>query len=91
MKDKVMKMTAEHYDFLKAALSHVRRDLVKKHYANLTLEPKVYNVERRLRFDILYSCMRSNMVCDMFYPYLNDDHIDTAVKAALKELKVEFV
>ena len=31
---------------------------------------------------------KHNFICDTLYPYLNDDHIHTALKQIIKELKL---
>ena len=79
-----MKMKLEHYNHLKVEIDKV---LIK--YPKLLSEyqagqypraNKTRDVNRRFCFDILYGAGISKWVCDNLYPYLNDDHIYTALK-----------
>lgn len=41
---------------------------------------KAGNSAKRWRWDVLYLAKASNWICQNLYPYLNDDHIDTALR-----------
>jgi hypothetical protein len=83
-----MKMTSEHYAYLKRAIScHLEnRDAPSKEvqYRTEGLTP------RRFRSDCLYGAKLSTWVCDNLYGYLNDDHIDTAMRAIMRELHLDW-
>ena len=42
--------------------------------------------DRRHRWDCLWVAKQSSWVCDTLYPYLNDDHIDSALRSIIPEL-----
>jgi hypothetical protein len=83
-----MKISKEHYNYIKDKFSTVDPELVKAHRHNVGLEPKCYDIDKRVRWDTLYSVIKSDWVCDYLYPYLDDSHIDTALKSIVKELKI---
>lgn len=83
-----MKIKAEHYATLKSMLSqysHDNREQVLA-YKSLKLgkEP-----ERRFRWDLFTFARRSGaekIVMDDIYRYANDNHLDTALRAIVREL-----
>ena len=77
-----MKMLKTHYDIIKDAIASLPREQVLAH-KKLKLGK---DIDKRFRYDLLYACKLSNWVCDELYLYLNDDHIDTALKSIVKEL-----
>ena len=42
---------------------------------------KVKDLQKRFCFDLLYGAGLNSWVCDELYPYLNDSHLYTALKA----------
>jgi len=70
-----MKMLPEHYEYLKREVE-----------ANLTVVPPLEEYQKagmsakRWRWDIMWAAKVSNWVGQNLYSYLNDDHIDTALK-----------
>ena len=81
-----MKITDEHYNQLKAMIAPLK-DKLPAHREYIIAEGKAKDVDKRLRWDALYSAKGGNQfICDNLYKYLNDDHIDTALKAIMKEL-----
>lgn len=79
-----MKMTAEHYQHIKSEIAQLPRDRVLAHKAlGMGKDPEV-----RFRWDLLYAAkLTGPWVSDNLYPYLNDDHIDTALKRIVIELE----
>lgn len=83
-----MKIKQEHFDHLKAEIETV---LFKYNQDNKLVEEyqrgdypraeSTKNVQRRFCFDVMYGAGLNKFVCDSLYPYLNDDHIYTALKA----------
>ncbi len=76
-----MKMTAEHFATLKEACHKVLTENpnAQDTYHQHGLTPK------RFRWDVLYAAKindesSSRWICDNLYSYLNDTHIDTALK-----------
>ena len=42
--------------------------------------------DMRYRWDCLWTSKQSRWVCDNLYPYINDDHIDTALRRIIPNL-----
>jgi len=68
-----MKMTREHYEFLKEAIKKNESKVIFRFDCTLS--------DMRYRWDLLHISVPSKWICDNLYPYLNDDHIDTALKS----------
>ena len=84
-----MKMKLEHYRHVKDAIAKVwtkeKHDLHRQFIVN---EGKSKDVEKRLRWDWSYYANLSPWICDNLYAYLDDNHIDTALKRIIAELVV---
>lgn len=80
-----MKVKPEHYATIVGGFREVRANNPEierlYHEAGLT--------EKRMRWDILRAARingdSSQWLCDVIYPYANDDHIDTALRHAVKD------
>ena len=71
-----MKIKAEHYEYLK---EHILKAENKITFRNdCLLSPMRY------RWDLLHAAGLTKWICDNLYPYLNDDHIDTALRKITK-------
>lgn len=81
-----MKIKPEHYDELLASISPWVAQL-QSHRANLAAR-QVNDIDKRLRWDALYAAKPSRWVCDTLYPYVDDTHIDTALRSIMRELNV---
>jgi hypothetical protein len=75
-----MKITPEHYEFMRSAMAQVPADKVAAHREALKNDPRVRDLNMRLRWDVLHATVPSKWICDNIYPYANDTHIDTALK-----------
>jgi hypothetical protein len=88
-----MKMTAEHYETIKAAMQTIQAEDILAHRDYIIAEGKARDVDKRLRWDCLYATKiklgdgrgRSGLPV---YAYLHDSHIDTALKQIMKELGI---
>ena len=80
-----MKMKQEHYTYLKAKLEHLA-EKIDTHRKWLIADGTAKDIEMRLRWDLLYAAKIDTFICDKLYPYLNDSHIDTA----LRKIMVDF-
>lgn len=78
-----MKITQEHYEAMREAMRPLGM-VIPDHRQWLYGQPKVKDVEKRLRWDLLYAS-RYDGVKDL-YTYLNDDHIDTALRKIVAEI-----
>ena len=82
-----MKIKAHHYNALKEAIAKLNKDDIKEHRLNLPFHvrpPK--DIELRLRWDCLYASKAMDEL--PLYHYLNDNHIDTALRSIFKELQL---
>ena len=81
-----MKMEAKHYMELKRKIEEycgtvgINLDSLRTAYANSGLS------DMRFRWDLLYAAKLSPWISANLYHYLNDNHIDTALRNILKEL-----
>jgi hypothetical protein len=83
-----MKMTKEHFNELKEKIEHrfsadTQGLLNPEKYesGDFTWNYPVKDLQKRYCFDVLYMSVPASWVCRELYPYLNDDHIFTALKA----------
>lgn len=83
-----MKIKTEHYKEMLNVLSKVDKDAVRKHKESLKQDARVKDIEKRFRWDLLYAAKLSPWICDNLYSYLDDSHIDTALKSIIKELEL---
>jgi len=74
-----MKMKQEHYNHILEQMKTVQPQ-IQEQREFIIAESKAKNVEKRLRWDIFYVCKLSNYACDVLYEYLDDTHVDTALK-----------
>jgi hypothetical protein len=89
-----MKIKTEHFEYIKSEISAV---LLKYNANNRLVDEyrqglypradKTKDVQRRFCFDVMYGAGLSKYVCETLYPYLNDDHIYTALKAICPTIK----
>ena len=83
-----MKITSEHFAQLKAAITEAHQCWGER------IRPTCQDANdpaKRYRWDLLNCATRLGVlpitwVCDELYPYLNDDHIDTALRKIMKTL-----
>ena len=80
-----MKIQAEHYEALKHAIKLVA-PYAYGHRQFIIDEGRAKDIEMRLRWDMLHASKYD--VCSL-YGYLNDTHIDTALKAIMYELELQ--
>lgn len=83
-----MKMSTEHYSHIKQAILSLPSDKAAAHKEALKSDPRVKDLDMRFRWDLLYAAKLSGYICDNCYSYLNDTHIDTALKSIVRELEL---
>ena len=82
-----MKIKSEHYEYMKeqiapwAALADSQREYIR-------IEGKAKDIEKRLRWDLFYAAKLTGFACNTLYSYMHDNHIDTALKGIMIDLKV---
>lgn len=75
-----MKIKPEHFEYIKAAIANLDPEKVAAHKEALKGDSRVRDLDKRFRWDCLHATVPSRWVCDNLYPYMNDDHIDTALR-----------
>lgn len=71
-----MKIKPEHFAYLKTAICADSTAPTLPEYLARGLS------EKRWRWDLLYRAGLSRWICDNLYSYLDDTHIDTALRVA---------
>jgi hypothetical protein len=79
-----MKIKLEHYNHLKNEIAKLNRDQVLAHKALELGKDKAM----RFRWDLFHAAKLSHFASDNLSSYLNDNHIDTALKGIVKELEL---
>lgn len=82
-------MQKQHYDHIRGLfLLAFDVPTVELKRAYIIEQGKAKDVEKCLRWHLLNVLGISSFICDTLYSYLNDDHIDTALKAIMKDLNL---
>ena len=81
-----MKITNEHYSHIVDAIRPLK-PCFKVYKDSLKSDPRVKDIEMRFRWDMAWSAKLSQFFSDNVYSYANDDHIDTALRAAIAEIE----
>jgi len=82
-----MKMEIRHYQELEQYVKKVLTNSnIEEYRKKLETDPRVKDIEMRLRWDVLYAIPARIRIplMDELYKYLNDTHIDTALKALMR-------
>jgi len=83
-----MKITQIHYDTIKDQISSIWTSEKHESYrAHIIADGKAKDVEKRLRWDWSYRAKTTKWICENLYGYLDDSHIDTALKSIVRELE----
>lgn len=89
-----MKITSEHYNVLKDGIIALGIDKIKAHKQDLPfMTPAPKNLNKRIRWDCFHATgikIGDGIGQDglPLYAYLDDRHIDTALKHIMKELGI---
>ncbi len=79
-----MKIKPEHY-------AHIRDAMALALKSNQGISTATYEAQgltaKRFRWDLFWTAKLSQWVSDNVYKYANDEHLDTALKAIVKELE----
>jgi hypothetical protein len=89
-----MKITTEHQAHIKAEIAKLLAKYPEavENYENgkFSNAEKVKDLQRRFCFDAMRGAGLTAWVCDNIYPYANDDHLYTALKAACPTVTKNF-
>ena len=75
-----MKIKNVHYSHMLGAISTLDKQNIKEHFKWLKTQENVKDINKRLRWDAFFAAGLSSYASRTLYTYLNDDHIDTALK-----------
>ena len=81
-----MKITSKDYETMKAAILPLA-SYIKSHRAFIVEQGKAKDIEMRLRWDMAHAAKLTPFICETLYKYVDDRHIDTALKAIMKEIE----
>ena len=81
-----MKIKTEHYNFMREKMS-VFKTQIPQLRQRIINENKAKDAEKRLRWDLAYLANLTWWLCENVYTYARDEHIDTALRAIMKELE----
>ena len=89
-----MKIRQEHLAVLKSAIDSclAKYPDVQAEYesGDFARSDKVKDIQRRFCFDIMHGAGLTKFVCDELYPYMNDDHLYTALKTVCPTVTKRF-
>jgi len=78
-----MKIKPEHYEHMKTEIDRVcfvYADEISLHIETVKKFKKYKDLKKRIRWDMFNTAQLTNFACNTLYKYLNDDHIDTALR-----------
>lgn len=80
-----MKMQKTHYKTLQDCMLAIRKNAPRIDQALITMELDPHYSDERIRWNWLYATMiegqpATTWLCENLYPYLDDSHIDTALR-----------
>jgi hypothetical protein len=81
----VVKIRPEHYAYLRDAIATIPLAAVDAHRAAVLESGRFTDLDKRVRWDLLHSVVPAAWICDNLYPYMNDSHLDTALRAIVAE------
>jgi len=88
-----MKIKAEHLAHMKTAIDNYikanggKESLIEKYETgNFPRSEQVKHLNERFYSDVLYNAGLNPFVCEKLYDYMNDSHIQTALKSILPTL-----
>ena len=82
-----MKMKPEHFNYILNKIKQLNMN-IKSHREFLIKEDKAKDIEKRLRWDLFWAAGLHTYTRDILYKYINDDHIDTALKNVVRKLEM---
>ena len=80
-----MKMKPEHFAHILATFK-AHEDDIPRLREFIVREGRTKDIDKRIRWDMLYGWIGIRWIGNEVYSYLDDDHIDTALRAVMKQL-----
>jgi O-methyltransferase involved in polyketide biosynthesis len=85
-----MKIIPAHFEYMKVEISKaLRHKSIEDCREFLRSDLRVKDLEKRLRWDLLHAAGLTPWICKNLYGYVDDSHIDTALKRIVAELETE--
>jgi hypothetical protein len=86
-----MKVKPGHYDLMHKAMAQTKADNPEKTPAHYAANGRGKDTAKRHRWDCLYASRIgdgpvSRWICDNLYSYMDDSHLDTALRRIQREL-----
>lgn len=81
-----MKITLHHYAHMRSAIAAIPADTIAAIKSHIASDPRVKDAAKRLRWDLSYAAGLTSYICDHVYAYADDAHVDTALRAIVREL-----
>ena len=81
-----MKIKKEHFEFIESKINelldaHGRDSIISQYESgNFPRSDRVLSLQTRFNLDLFYAAGLSGFACDTLYKYLDDSHIETALK-----------
>ena len=88
-----MKMKPEHYKHVESEIIRfldTEEPRLPGHIAHVICEGKYKDLKKRIRWDIFYAAHLSKYACKYLYSYLDDAHIDTALRTVFSRHDYDF-
>jgi len=80
----MLKMTNAHYQDLEARIITLLNDnpdiYTRYQHRDFPRAEQTKDINKRFRWDLLHAVMPAREICDTYYPYLSDPHIDSALR-----------
>lgn len=81
-----MKIQRDHFEHMRQAIAALPIATVERARYDATHDPRVKDPATRFRWDLFHHAGLTRFACDSLYPYADDSHIDTALRAIVREL-----
>jgi len=83
--DSRMKIKPEHYDYMRRAIAALPAETIESIRRNAATDPRVRDLNMRVRWDVSYAAGLGRWLCDNVYPYADDTHVDTVLRRIVRE------
>ena len=82
-----MKIKPEHYAYMRDTIrTAFTSEQVQAHRAAVIAEGKSKDIDKRVRWDLSYGAKLTPWVCANLYSYVDDSHIDTALRLIVRDI-----
>ena len=84
-----LKIKPEHFQYIKDKIAEQDTQARREQYRsrNFKNADKVKDLDKRYRWDLFCYAVPVKFVCDVLYKYLDDNHLDSALRQIVPELE----